>query len=142
MSEKRYILPNTAQRAFLAAMPPEWFNVDPDGHIFAPAFEALARSLSENPIVPTPEQVAEIVSFRFGIPATDLNANMVVSGEYAAVEWQRRMFLAPEPEVPEPIKDLLVDPMPTASNPCAVMDAKILNERVIEAYRRGQKAGE
>lgn len=48
----------------------------------------------------------------------------------AAIDEVRRMFLAPEPEIPEDIKDLLGSPEMTHTNEC-----------IIEAYRRGQKAG-
>ncbi len=53
----------------------------------------------------------------------------------AAVEDVRRMFLAPEPEVPEEIKDLFVG-QETLDNKGTEM-----NHRIHEAYRRDQKAG-
>ena len=55
--------------------------------------EAALRWLSENPIVPTYEQYSDLsadsTKYEYALP----------SMKYAAIEWQRRMFLAP----PEPI---------------------------------------
>ncbi len=93
--------------------------------------EAALRWLSENPIVPT---MQELVSMQ------EAYCRQQMSGEhnsmvFVAVEWQRRMFLAPEPEVPEEIKDLFVG-QETLDNKGTEM-----NHRIHEAYRRGQKAG-
>ena len=57
--------------------------------------EAALRWQSENPIVPTDRQWYECVneSQKLGYPSNELYA-------HAAAEWQRRMYLAPEPEVP------------------------------------------
>ena len=49
------------------------------------------------------------------------------------IDYVRRMFLAPEPEVPEAIKDLLEGPEEPG------ISAREANWRVIEAYRRGQR---
>lgn len=54
----------------------------------------------------------------------------------ACVRWQRRMFVAPELMIPEEIKDLLF-PVPVIEKG-RTMDA---NERIAEAFRRGQKVG-
>lgn len=48
---------------------------------------------------------------------------------------RRMIFFAPEPEVPEQVKDLLC-----ADIESGFFKPEILNERIIEAYRRGQKA--
>jgi hypothetical protein len=55
----------------------------------------------------------------------------VDNGYNLAIIDVRHIFLAPEPEVPEEIADLLKNAPPYYPN----------NEMVIEAYRRGQKAG-
>lgn len=47
----------------------------------------------------------------------------------------RRMFLAPEPEIPEAVKDLLVEPF------IRQWRGEELNKAVIEAYKRGLKEG-
>lgn len=43
-----------------------------------------------------------------------------------------RMYVAPEQEVPEKIKDLLVNPVIGAIN------GEQINDRVLQAYRRGK----
>lgn len=89
------------------------------------ALEAALRWLSENPIVPTLEQTEEcrhLHRYEFD-PLKPLCVYQQV-----AVEWQRRMFLVPEPEIPEEIKDLLWGKESLLSGE---------NERVIEAYNRG-----
>lgn len=95
--------------------------------------EAALRWLSENPIVPTDEQVEHL--------KVGLNCYQTWNDQLWLIcdAWQRRMFLAPELEVPEEISEL-----------CCQMD-KYLNhtdgpslakDLLIEAYRRGQKAGQ
>jgi len=64
------------------------------------AVEAALRWMSENPIVPTDEQVAEMKKKL--VPVHPHWANIVA-------EWQRRMFLAPEPELPCDIDDAKLD---------------------------------
>jgi hypothetical protein len=54
------------------------------------------------------------------------------------------MYLAPEPEVPEEIKDLkeikdLLWPNTPSCSP-SIVDASTINTLVFEAFRRGQKA--
>ena len=91
------------------------------GEATTKCLEAALRWLSENPIVPTSRQERELVDS--WIKETSLGKT-----EHLVTEWQRRMFLAPEPEVPEEIKDLLAGVHPDVT-PIA-----------IEAYRRGQKS--
>ena len=111
--------------------------------IAAASVEAALLWMSENPIVPTTSQ-AEVVR-----DAVDkvmehgkgrlLNGSMVSDGVIeTCVEWQRRMFLAPEPEVPEEIKDLLWT-VPTPD--CGIYLVAKHNADVIESFRRSQKAG-
>ena len=98
---------------------------------------AFAEDLSENPIVPNEADVMEILQER-------VRSHHISGEEYCAIppatvrfvirEWQRRMFLAPEPEVPEAIKDLLEGPEEPG------ISAREANWRVIEAYRRGQQS--
>ena len=84
--------------------------------------EATLRWLSENPIVPTVEQSSEMME-KFPVNTT----------RNVCVEWQRRMFLSPESEVPESIKDLIFNLKFTA-NP------EVANNAILEAYRRGQRS--
>ena len=91
--------------------------------------EAALRWLSENPIVPTDEQAKLLgkvyASNNFGSDYHD-------SLKRTVVEWQRRMFLAPEPEVPEEVKDLLWDGQ--------TGEDEEHNRKIIEAFNRGQKS--
>ena len=70
---------------------------------------AFAEDLSENPIVPNEADVMEILQER-------VRSHHISGKEYCAIppatvrfvirESQRRMFLAPEPEVPSEIRDI------------------------------------
>lgn len=135
------------------------------------ALKAFIRWQSENPPVPTDKQVQQVgtvalldgnwVWYNYYLPY--YRALMM--------EWTRRMFIAPEPEygvcekcgarvqdgatmshssahgtlfpghtepeVPEEIKDLLIEDTLDGTT-CRAANS---NTRVIEAYRRGQKAG-
>ena len=86
--------------------------------------EAALRWLSENPIVPTMEQATEM---------SDSGHPCVLDGVWYATEWQRRMFLAPEPEVPEALDGMLVKSL-------AGFDVNDINWRIQEAYNRGKAA--
>jgi hypothetical protein len=83
------------------------------------------RWLSGNPRVPTPSQVESM--------ARSLNSTWSLRDIPFIVEWQRRMFLASEPEVPEEIKDLL-----TLAGSCPGPSRDEFVNCVIEAFRRGQ----
>ena len=81
--------------------------------------EAALLWLSNNPISPTPEQAMEIVRSRFDDRVTAVG---FVTG---AVEWQRRMFLAPEQPNPivTNIKQTLLGSTLTAGDAVELMDA-------------------
>jgi hypothetical protein len=88
---------------------------------------AVLRAISENPIVPTLEQVDSLRE----------HADRLICREFwqeLTVEWQRRMFLAPGPVVPEEVKDLMWE----------IVGSDIQNEAhnncIIEAFNRGKKA--
>jgi hypothetical protein len=109
-----------------------------DDDDFLKALEAFIRWQSEEAPVPTPEQCAEMLqSFaldgeaRTGGPVNRAQARCI------AKTWIRRMYLAPEPEVPEAIKDLKYEWLNGVQQAC--LDA--INRRIGEAYRRGLKAG-
>jgi hypothetical protein len=126
--EKKIVVPKEMQVAFVKAMQDRFGSV-PGGT--AVGLEAALRWLSEHPIVPTMEQATEM---------SDSGHPCVLDGVWYAIEWQLRMFLAPEPKAPEEIKDLLFSeerkglPDPYVNEYTARVDA-----RIIEAYRRGQK---
>jgi hypothetical protein len=92
--------------------------------------EAL-RWLSDNPIVPTPKQIEDMVRSWHG--KCDVSDFVVL----VMHEWQRRMFLTPELEVPEAVEDLM-----WGSGKANEDDDRCHNEDVIEAYRRGQQSKE
>jgi hypothetical protein len=80
--------------------------------------EEALRWQSENPKVPTEKEWAACLQ----------DACREGSGISPVMAWVLRMYLAPEPEVPEEIKDIL--------------DRTVKGDfDVIEAFRRGQKAG-
>lgn len=128
MSEKKIHVPAEMLRAFDDALLPledgetGWSQVEAES-----ALEAALLWLSENPIVPTPEQVLDMGK----------SISLKWPEIYCAV-WKRRMFLAPEPEVPEEIKDL------QGIHLASVRDQDDLNRLVtklnLEAFRRGRQA--
>lgn len=89
--------------------------------------EAALLWLSENPIVPTAAWSDSTIRGWDVLTEQSLIA--------AILEWQRRMFLAPDMKVPREILDLHV------SDTEMGWDSPI-NKRIIEAFRRGQKSKE
>ena len=85
---------------------------------------AALRWQSENPQVPTSLEVCEMMA-----PMASIQTPSHFM--YFAEQLARRMYLAPEPEVPEEIKDLLWPSSRSASD---------LDRAVIEAYRRGRRS--
>lgn len=96
--------------------------------------EAALRWLSENPIVPSEAEMAKIMAYwREGHPE-----NFYI---YCSVEWQRRMFLAPELEVPEEFNKAVIFILDEVSRrETAPSNAVPKLFKAFEAYRRGQKA--
>ena len=104
--------------------------VDPLGIWIKPRLEAALRWLSENPVCLSGKVLDDISSelppHRFLKDYGWLQISNAI---------QRRMFLAPEPEVPEEIADLmLVEIEEGFFKPSA------LNQRLVEAYKRGKAA--
>lgn len=100
------------------------------------SIEAALRWLSENPIVPKFDQEVAILK-----DCEPLNEPASISS--IAMAWQRRMFLAPEPEIPDEIEDLLPFP-PDVVIPGNYLYRQVkahLDNVATEAFRRGQKAG-
>lgn len=138
MSEKKIVVPEGMMLA-----------VRKSGHdyilknpvVITSILEAALRWLSENPIIPTGQQGRDLDGAWL-----DSKSNLAApyhqtarATEFGAIEWQRRMFLAPEPELPDAIKDLKF--------PCfndgqtVLVSPECVNDHILEAYRRGQKAG-
>jgi hypothetical protein len=84
--------------------------------------------LAQNPIVPNYTDDIEI-DRAWGASS----ANGVRPSKFGAIEWQRRMFLKREPQVPEAVKELLWD-----SNPFPNTGSKYRHD---EAVRRAYKIG-
>jgi hypothetical protein len=101
-----------------------------------PAYERLigdrvCRWLSEHPKVPTDDDVLRMCNIHPDSPEGYVPYAVIVCSE-----WQRRMFVAPEPGVPEEIKDLILPDIESG-----FFKPEIINARLEEAFRRGQKAG-
>lgn len=94
---------------------------------------AMVHYLAEHPILPTPDQAFKLAQ------ECESSPNVVPLRD-ALELWQRRMFLAPEPEVPEAIKDLLWKDVPATDehdDPTSVH-----NTLILAAYIRGQNSHE
>ncbi len=104
-------------------------------HVARLSVEAALEWLSEHPITPDEQQAYAMAQekSRFPFDAWEWT-------RWGAVEWQRRMFLAP-PEAEEELPDLLIAPIKNVLFPPGMVDVDVANERIREAYRRGQKAG-
>jgi len=94
--------------------------------------EAALCWQSENPIVPTPTDVL-LLADELVRAGTDRNSQVM----RVCAAWQRRMYLAPEPEVPEEIKDLVERWGKPGEGGLNAPQAEL-----IEAYRRGWGARE
>ena len=96
-------------------------------------YHAVVKDLAKNPVVPTDEQVEEM-KIKL-VPVHPHWANIVC-------EWQRRMFLAREPEIPEEVKDLCRQSFVGLSQMTIgeALDAwpKRIEEVAIESYRLGR----
>jgi hypothetical protein len=86
------------------------------------ALEAALHWLSENPLIPTDDFVEEVI-----------REHSRTNVKWACSDWQRRMFLAPAPEVPEEIKDLL-----EVWN--GAKYERVMQNSILDAYRRGQES--
>lgn len=96
------------------------------------SLEAALLWLSENPVVPTLDQAISVASsIEPGRSADSLSVQC-----YA--EWQRRMFLAPDPD--DPIKDILYDESQVDHCGQVAVRPSRLNECLREAYRRGKES--
>jgi hypothetical protein len=126
MSEKKYVVPDGGTQAARAAVADErhW-------PLIWPILDAFIRWQSENPIVPTDKQANEL--WKIAIEQDPDKNETTHAAKNLVMEFQRRMYLAPEPELPEEIDDLLL-----GVRGCRVSE---IDDRIKEAFRRGQKAG-
>ncbi len=136
MSEKKYVVPKEMSIYVAGKVFHQCGKCDFHPQIRI-ALDAAVRWISENPPVPTSEQAFAIeVSYPVRIHSP--------SRTKFAEEWIRRMFLAPEDPVPEEVKDLLYASEVRVGCENPIEASQFIEEsdrRVLEAYRRGQKAG-
>jgi len=124
MSEKRYLIPDGMWHAAEHAAE--------CGFTQRQILEAALRWWAEKPIVPTAKQSAELEHLcRLNDEPTCSDAT------FYCAEWQRLCFLAPEPEVPEAVKDLM---MILNGTLLVVADREMHDRDILEAFRRGLKS--
>ena len=91
MPKKKYVVPDSIQIAVARKMEEQH-----ESFSIATTCNAFAEVLAEHPIVPTDEQVDSMAdAYKEATHATD-GVDWIKQG---AVEWQKRMFLAPEPKL-------------------------------------------
>ena len=100
MSEKKIVVPEGMLEAALDGLGIEIIKAR--RQYVKDTLEAALHWLSENPIVPTEKQIADLAKT---MPYEDSGNGNVLA--VAVVEWQRRMYLAPEPEVPEETPEII-----------------------------------
>lgn len=117
-------IPEGMLKAVSAALAEHWKERTlADGSTVDVALEAALRWLAENPIVPTDEQAKELWNHPKVLHGSEHYAKAM------ARDWQRMMFLAPEPEY-------------IGSEELGRFCARYqrIDEAVIEAYRRGKES--
>jgi len=95
------------------------------------ALEAALRWLSENPIGPTQKQSRDLYR--------DVPQGLLVDEvpSWYAEEWQRRMFLAPELEIPKDVSDIISwFTVYCGEHP----EFEEIKREVVIAFRRGQES--
>lgn len=125
MDEKKYLVPEGMLEAFLHEENHDGTKWDDE--VLNAMLAAALRWLAENPIVPTDEQIRALWS--------EVCKSTPGSYKHGLVEWQRRMFLAAEPEIPEAVKDLMWERVGFAG---FTNDRESYNDNILEAYRRGR----
>jgi len=130
---KKIVVPEGMMKAAIFAWRLHPIRGYPPEDAVCKAVEAALRWLSENPIVPSEAQLRKMEDEVLGKEGILMGNRLSEIG--AITEWQRRCFLAPEPEAPESVKHLLLqgqwDPMPSRD---------VYNQRIIDAYNQGKKS--
>lgn len=131
MEERKYIVPEGMSSAVARAV------YEKCGHVeFHPQIAIALAALNwitENPIVPSPEQSLNLVKEFYESPS---EMDMAI---FLIREWQKRMFFSPERDVPQELKDLMEPWMNDETEAHCTCNSHNLS--IMEAYRRGQKAG-
>ena len=139
MAEKKIVVPEGMLRAvedtIMSDSRPGFCNMDlsipSERHEFISVFlESALLWLVENPILPTSK---DLVNFKQ--VSTFHLFDELEKFRWIIAEWQRRSFLEPEPESPKEVNDLL-EPNDA---PTTGLHRDAINERIIEAFRRGKK---
>lgn len=129
MQDKKYLVPEGMLKAALAV---PW-----SGRFTEDALLAAIHWLAENPIVPTPKQ-REALTLEYSNTSHALEGTSHQTA-WLMMEWPRRMFLAPEPQV-HPMLVMLVKECEEAGwEREKVATLKGVFE---SAYRRGREDGE
>ena len=126
MSDKKIVVPEGMLEAVVAVSP----QADRPSREFArefyrPLLEAALEWLSEHPIVPIDKEVEEILD------KVEPYRNWPEMVKRVVEIWQRQMFIATEPELPEELKTIFKD---TSKWNGLDQDTK---DATWEAYRRG-----
>lgn len=153
MADKKYVVPPgmleaaiRATKHFTGCRPISEYE-DPDPRVitnqitFKLALGAAVQWLAENPVGPNMQQALELQKISMGICSSYESLEPTAASESAvAVEWQRRMLLAPDPTVPEEIKDMLLAEVEPSRE--SYFHPATFNEKIKEAFRRGQDSPE
>jgi hypothetical protein len=126
MEERKYVVPEGMLDAFREAMGGRFGHI-PGGWLVG--MEAALHWLAENPIAPTCKQWKRLAE-----------ETPMLQPEERVAEWQRRMFLAPEPEVPELVQDVLEDLLGTLEISHMGVSYESTKSAIIEAFRRGRES--
>jgi len=124
-SEKRYVVPEGMVGRVRDALQGKYADILWTMETARVAATAFAEVLAEKPIVPSTDQVVNM--------AIDSDKGDGYLSLHIAVEWQRRMFLAPEPDTAEidaHLAGILFD-APTH------VGVGVANQALREAYLRG-----
>lgn len=129
-SDRKILVPDGLRRAAGRALN----DLDPEGYMILLGLEAALRWLAENPIVPTVQQQDAMVKRKDSYAQAERNAY------FYSVEWQRRMFLSPEPdEIPKELHDLTWRNSQGSAGKVSLTFTE-LDERILEAFNRGRKS--
>jgi hypothetical protein len=139
MSERRIVVPDGMLKAATDAA----CTVLDQRHevVVGAALEAALRWLADNPPLP---EIKQLESLWNSLPDSTGQYPYWQKIREVMWQWQTRVFLAVEPEVPEEVKDLLLVDAVNFEIPNGAKlygSAADRNAAIIEAFRRGQKAG-
>jgi hypothetical protein len=105
MSDKNYVVPKAGLEAAIEAAGSTLKDTDWK-QVVAVAVHAFIRWQAENPIIPTHEQAIHLCEI-FEDESGSRRPDYCDSVRAVAIEWQRRMYLAPEPEAPQVASEVL-----------------------------------